>query len=147
MENFVFPVADGSAKLSGRDYEFQEATLRRESTVKRDNLSGERQGDREECQPEEFDEDIQGNFIHCHHFDPRVQLTCQEKNHSLFDKIYIIERNSSEKKCTMRAECWRKAKTSEAKTNSIVLILQGSTEFCNVLQLRARIRSDEKLFT
>ena len=26
---FVFPVADGSAKSSGRDYEFQEPTLRR----------------------------------------------------------------------------------------------------------------------
>ena len=32
---FVFPVADGSAKLSGRDYECQEPTVRRE------NLSGE----------------------------------------------------------------------------------------------------------
>ena len=30
---FVFPVADGSATLSVRDYEFQESTLRREPTV------------------------------------------------------------------------------------------------------------------
>ena len=30
---FVSIVADGSAKLSGRDYEFQEPTLRRESNV------------------------------------------------------------------------------------------------------------------
>ena len=30
MENLYFPVADGSAKLSGRDYEFQEPTLGRE---------------------------------------------------------------------------------------------------------------------
>ena len=35
---FVFLVTDGSATLSGRDYEFQESTLRRESTVRRENL-------------------------------------------------------------------------------------------------------------
>ena len=50
---FVFPVADGSAKLSGRDYEFQDPALGRESTVRRENLSGESHGDREEFQPEE----------------------------------------------------------------------------------------------
>ena len=36
---FIFPVADGSTNLLGRDYEFQEPTLRRESTVKRENLT------------------------------------------------------------------------------------------------------------
>ena len=38
---FVFLVADGSAKLSGREYEFQEPTLRRESTVRRERVSVE----------------------------------------------------------------------------------------------------------
>ena len=37
---FVFPVTDGSATSSGRYHEFQEPTLRRESTVRRENLSG-----------------------------------------------------------------------------------------------------------
>ena len=37
---FVFPVADGSAKFSGRDCEFQEPTLRREQTVRSEGLSG-----------------------------------------------------------------------------------------------------------
>ena len=46
-------MADGSAKKSGRDYEFQEPTLRRESTVRRENLSGESHGDREEFRLEE----------------------------------------------------------------------------------------------
>ena len=32
-----FPVADDSAKLTGGDYEFQEPTLRRESTVRRES--------------------------------------------------------------------------------------------------------------
>ena len=34
---FVLLVANGSAKLSGIDYVFQEPTLRRESTVKRES--------------------------------------------------------------------------------------------------------------
>ena len=74
---------DGSAKLSGRDYEFQEPTLRRESTVKRENLNGESHGDREEFRPEESEDDadarkdfwsIQGYFIYRHHVEPRVQF-------------------------------------------------------------------------
>ena len=56
-EDFVFLVADGSAKLSGRDYEFQEPTLRRVSTVRRENFSGESHGDREDFQPEETKDD------------------------------------------------------------------------------------------
>ena len=54
---FVFPVADGSAKLSGRDYELQEPTQRREPTVRTENLSGESHGDREGFQPEETKDD------------------------------------------------------------------------------------------
>ena len=38
-------MADGSAKLSGRNYEFQEPTLRRESTVSSEDFSGESHGD------------------------------------------------------------------------------------------------------
>ena len=80
---FVFPVADGSAKLSGRYQEFQEPTLRWECTVRRENLSGESQGDREDFQSEETKDDaetqediwsIQGHCIYRHHIEPRVQL-------------------------------------------------------------------------
>ena len=56
---FTFLVADGSAKLSGRDFEFQEPTLCRESTVRRENLSGESDGDREEFRPEEPEDDAE----------------------------------------------------------------------------------------
>ena len=58
------------------DYEFQEPTLRREYTVRRENLSGESRGDREEFRPEETKDDagihkdfwsIQGDFIYHHH--------------------------------------------------------------------------------
>ena len=48
-----------SAKLSGRDYQFEEPTLRREYTVKRDNLSGESHGDREKFRPEEQEDDAE----------------------------------------------------------------------------------------
>ena len=41
----------------GENYEFQEPTLRRESTVRRENLSGESHGDRDEFQPEETKDD------------------------------------------------------------------------------------------
>ena len=44
-------------KLSGKDYEFQEPTLRRESVVRREDLSGESHGDREEVRPEETKDD------------------------------------------------------------------------------------------
>ena len=76
-------MADGSAKLPGRDYEFQEPTLRREHTARRENLSGESHDAREEFQPEETKDDaearkdfwsIQGDFIYRHHIEPRVQL-------------------------------------------------------------------------
>ena len=33
-DDFIFPVADGTSKLSGRDYEFRVPTLRREPTVR-----------------------------------------------------------------------------------------------------------------
>ena len=38
---FAFPAPSGTAKLSGRDYEFQEPTLRREQTVRRGRVSVE----------------------------------------------------------------------------------------------------------
>ena len=82
-EFVLLPVADGSAKLSGRDYEIREPTLGRESTVRRQKLSGESQGDREEFQPAEAKEDAEArndfcsrerDFIYRHHVEPRVQL-------------------------------------------------------------------------
>ena len=73
-----------------------------------------------------------------------VQLTCREKNHSLYHNIYIIEQNSSEKKYTMPRRIREKPK-HQRKINSIVLILQERTEFCTLLQLCVRIRSDEKI--
>ena len=55
----VLLVADGTAKLSGRDHEFQEPTLRREQTVRRESFSGESQGEAEETQPTESRDDVE----------------------------------------------------------------------------------------
>ena len=40
-DEFTFTCADGAAKLSGRDDEFQESTLRREPTVRREDFNRE----------------------------------------------------------------------------------------------------------
>ena len=56
-DEFVFPIPDGTAKLSGRDYEFRVPTQRREQPVRSEDLSGESQGDREEFQPDELEDD------------------------------------------------------------------------------------------
>ena len=50
-DEFIFPFADGTAKLSGRDFEFLEPTLRREQTARSKDLSGELQGESGESQP------------------------------------------------------------------------------------------------
>ena len=75
--------ADGTAKLSGRDYEFREPTLRREPTAKSEDFSRELHGEPEESRQTESTDDaeacadfwsIQGDLIHRHHNEPRVQL-------------------------------------------------------------------------
>ena len=76
---FIFPIADGTAKVSGRDYEFWVPTLRREQPVRSD---GEIQSELGDSQPAEPTDDaearadfwsIEGDFIHCHHNELRVQ--------------------------------------------------------------------------
>ena len=44
-DEFIFPIADGTATLSGRDYEFRVPTLRQKPTVRSEDLSGEIQGE------------------------------------------------------------------------------------------------------
>ena len=77
---FTFPVPDGTAKLSGRDHEFREPTLRREQFVGSEDLSGELPGEPEGPQPTEPKDDaearndfwsMEGDFIYRHHVEPR----------------------------------------------------------------------------
>ena len=46
-EHSIFPIADGTAKLLGRDHEFPESTLRLEQPLGSEDLSGELQGEPE----------------------------------------------------------------------------------------------------
>ena len=71
----VFSVADGTAKLSGRDHEFREPTLRWEPTVWSEDFSRELYGEPGESQPTEPTDDaearadfwsIQDDFIYHH---------------------------------------------------------------------------------
>ena len=48
---FIFPFADGTAKLSGRDYEFRVPTLRREPTERSEDFDRELHDEPREPQP------------------------------------------------------------------------------------------------
>ena len=52
-EEFVFPFGRWFSKIIRENYKFRELTLRRESTMRTENFSGESHGDREEFQLEE----------------------------------------------------------------------------------------------
>ena len=80
---FIFSIADGTAKLSGRDCELRVPTPRRELTARSKDLSGEMQGESGESWRAEPTDDakaradfwsIRGYFIYRHHNEPRVQL-------------------------------------------------------------------------
>ena len=95
---FVFPFADGTPKLSRRDYEFRIPTPSREQLVRSEDLSGEIQCESEESQPAESTDDaeacddfrsIQGDFIYRHHTEPRVQLYLPKEETFPFPWKYI----------------------------------------------------------
>ena len=97
-DEFIFPVADGTAKFSGRDYEFREPTLRREQTVRSEDFSGDLQGEPGESQPTESTDDaeawadfwsIQGDVIYRHHNEPRGQLFVPKEETFPFPLKYI----------------------------------------------------------
>ena len=68
-DEFILPIAGGTAKLSGRDYEFREPTLRREQPVRREDFNRT-----DDVEARVDFGSIQGNFINRHHNKPRVQL-------------------------------------------------------------------------
>ena len=89
VDEFIFPVVDSTAKLSGRDFEFRESTLRREPTVRSEDLSGEIQGESGESQPADTADDaeartdfwsIQVDFV----YRLTINFMCRRKKLSLF---------------------------------------------------------------
>ena len=88
-EEFVFLAADGSAKLSGRSYEFQEPTLRREKTV-RERISLENRMAMEKCfnlKKQQMTKESKKIFgltqklgkTYRHHIEPRSSIARAEK--------------------------------------------------------------------
>ena len=98
-DEFKFPYADGSATLSGRDYQFGETTQRPEQTVRSEGLSGELHGEPEENQemtlnPAEIFGLIQGDFIYRHHIEPRVQIFVPEETFPISLKYIDVMRST-----------------------------------------------------
>ena len=92
-EHFKFPIADGTAKLFGRDDGVREPTLREEPLVRSENLRQEFHGNSERSQPTETKGDaevrkdmlsIQGDFIYRRHNEPRVQLHVPKEKNILY---------------------------------------------------------------
>ena len=77
-DNFIFPVVDGTVKISGRDQDLRTSTLIRDSpdrgkeqddpTPHQDDSTG----DGEEAQSDFWT--VTGDFIYRHHVDPRIKL-------------------------------------------------------------------------
>ena len=92
--NFLFPIADGTVKLSGGDNGMRKSTSTRNQPERgeklRDDLRGEPDGsqqidvmmDDREARSDSWS--IEGKYIHRHHVEPGVQLTVPRKNHSQY---------------------------------------------------------------
>ena len=79
----IFPLADGPAKLCGRDHEVRESPPRQDQLVMSQDLKEELHGNSDRSQPTETHDDaearndfwsIQGDFIYRRHTEPRVHL-------------------------------------------------------------------------
>ena len=97
-DEFRFPVADGTAKMSKRDHEFREPHPKAGTDVRSEDLSGEIQGESGESQPAEPKDDaeahadlwsIQGDFIYSHHNELRVQLCVPKEETFPFPQKFL----------------------------------------------------------
>ena len=81
-EEFLFPVADGTAKLSGKDHEFREPAQRQERLERSDDLRGELQGEPEGFQLTETKDDAEclERFL----VDFEFNSLCRKKKHAQF---------------------------------------------------------------
>ena len=80
---FIFPVADGTVTLSGRDHEIPKSTFLRDQPVPNEELGGDLQGSSDESQPIDETKDgaearndfwsIEKDYIYRRHVEPRVQ--------------------------------------------------------------------------
>ena len=98
-EFIIFQIADGTAKLFGRNYGVRESTLRREQLVGSEDLREDLQGYSEKSQPIDETKDdaearnyfwlMEGDFNYRHHIEPRVQLDVPKEETFPTSLIYI----------------------------------------------------------
>ena len=139
---FIFPVADGSAKLSGRDYEFQEPTMRQESTVRRENLSGESQSDREEFRPEEIKRwrrNSQGLLVHSRWF--HLSSSCWTESSFVCAERRIIP-NSTEVYWRQQVNSYRSGCCTRKRIATI-----GMSRETEVCQIHGQVSQDLDYWT
>ena len=90
-EIFIFPIADGTVELPGRDHGIRRSTLMRDQPLRSEELSGDPQGMSDKSQPiDEITNDgearndfwsNEGNYICRDHVELRVQF-CRKKKQS-----------------------------------------------------------------
>ena len=86
-EEFIFTIADGTAKLSGKDNEFREPIPRLEQTVGSEDFSGELQGEPEgpQNQHNQKMKVTRGETSGLFKVTSSIVITmCRKKKHSLF---------------------------------------------------------------
>ena len=106
-EFFIFPIADGTVKLSGGDEAFRKSTLKRDHSIRGEELRDDIRGESDGSQPTDTMMDdrearndfwsIEGTCIYRHDVEPGVQLFVP-KEESFAIPLWCIDadRNLSE---------------------------------------------------
>ena len=106
MVNFIFPIADGTDKLSGGDRFLRTSTFIRDHPdqgEEQENLPGKSDGSSPPLQDSSPDDgearydfwSISGNIIHRHHVEPRVKLyVSREESFPIPLKFIDVTRNT-----------------------------------------------------
>ena len=98
-EKIIFPVADGTVKLSGRDQVLRISTLIRDRGEEQGHLLGESDGSSstpfQDSSPYDGEArndfwSISGNFIYRHQVEPRVKLYVPTEESFLIPLKYIV---------------------------------------------------------
>ena len=135
---FVFPVADGSAKLWSGDHEFREPTPRREQIVRSKGLSGDSHGAAEESQPAEQEDETAARKRFsglCKEISSTVitlnrefNFMCQQKQHLLFQQNTLMSQDRHLRIWTLHKKNELMIIGNPMKTN--ICQIRGFTKFC-----------------
>ena len=114
-ENLFFPIADGRITLSGRDQELRTSTLIRQRPIQGEShldFLGESEGSLPPPQDSLPDAgealndfwSMSGNFIHCHHVEPRVKLYSPREESFPIPLKYIEESRTTHTNLDVKQE-------------------------------------------